>query len=191
MKYYTPENPDWIEWIAPERFNDEELFRIVVFYVFHSPCKSLSAMGKGLSDYGWFAPWKKPYYLNKQLKQAASNHDLLFSVDNYEKFSDILESANLKEDFPSDLETERICSYNKKKNQFLSVFYHIRNAFSHGRLNMVDVNGECVFILEDVNTRAKNRYGQLAVSARMILKKSTLLKWIDIIEAGECEYTED
>ncbi|MBR4318835.1 MAG: hypothetical protein IKP69_02135, partial [Oscillospiraceae bacterium] len=124
-------------------------------------------------------------------KQAASNHDLLFSVDNYEKFSDILESANLKEDFPSDLETERICSYNKKKNQFLSVFYHIRNAFSHGRLNMVDVNGECVFILEDVNTRAKNRYGQLAVSARMILKKSTLLKWIDIIEAGECEYTED
>jgi len=191
MKYYTPENPDWIEWIAPERFNDEELFRIVVFYVFHSPCKSLSAMGKSLSDYGWSAPWKKPYYLNKQLKQAASNHDLLFSVDNYEKFSDILESANLKEDFSSDLETERICSYNKKKNQFLSVFYHIRNAFSHGRLNMIDVDGECVFILEDVNTKAKNRYGQLAVSARMILKKSTLLKWIDIIEAGECEYNEN
>ena len=64
------------------------------------------------------------------------------------------------------------------------MFYHLRNAFAHCRLNMVDVDGECVFILEDVVTsKGKNK-----LSARMILRKSTLLKWIDIIESGEIKY---
>lgn len=48
---------------------------------------------------------------------------------------------------------------------------------------MVDVDGECVFILEDV--KPKKASDDLEISARMILRKSTLLKWIDIIEQGE------
>ena len=49
---------------------------------------------------------------------------------------------------------------------------------------MVDVNGESVFIFEDVAKESD----KLKVSARMILRKSTLLKWIDIIEQGERQY---
>lgn len=98
-----------------------------------------------------------------------------------------LEKANLKESFPCDLSYERICIYDNQSNQFMSVFYHIRNAFAHCRLNMVEVDGECVFILEDVQpTRNIN---QLKVSARMILRKSTLIKWIDLIEKGESKYS--
>lgn len=41
-------------------------------------------------------------------------------------------------------------------------------------------------ILEDIGSR--NKKG-LPVSTRMIIKKSTLLNWIDIIEGGEKEYT--
>ena len=172
MKYYTSKNPEWLNILAPEEFNDEELFRIVIFYVFHSPCEGLSAMGKTLSSYGWNTPWSKPFYLNKQLKASASNFEILFSANN----------------FPSNLERERICFYNNQKNQFMSVFYHIRNAFAHGRLNIFDVNGDCTFVLEDVNSRMKNSNGDIAVSARMILKKQTLLSWIDIIENGETAY---
>lgn len=62
----------------------------------------------------------------------------------------------------------------------------MRNAFSHGRLNMVNIDGECVFVIEDISPKCKK--GKHLVSARMILKKSTLLKWIDIIERGETEY---
>lgn len=79
-----------------------------------------------------------------------------------------------------------ICAVDNQKNQFMSVFYHIRNAFAHGRLNMVDVDGDCVFILEDVQPNKKEE--KLKVSARMIIKKSTLLRWIDIIEGGQTEY---
>ena len=34
----------------------------------------------------------------------------------------------------------------------------------------------------------KDSNGNIAVSARMILKKQTLLSWIDIIENGETAY---
>ena len=44
-----------------------------------------------------------------------------------------------------------------------------------------------VFAFEDViKNQKKNRY-RYEVTARMILRKSTLLKWIDLIEHG---YTE-
>ena len=189
MEVYTERNPSWLQWIAPATFNDADLFRIVIFFVFHSPCPQLSSMQKTLQEYNWNTPWRKPFYLNKQLKQASSNQSLIFSASNYSAMSDALDKANLNNSFPCELERERICIYDNQKNQFMSVFYHIRNAFAHCRLNMVDVNGECVFILEDILPNKKT--DTLKVSARMVLKKSTLLKWIDIIEGGEKEFKEE
>lgn len=187
MEIYTNRNPDWMQWIAPTSFEDAELFRIVIFFVFHSPCPQLSSMGKSLQEYHWNTPWKKPYYLNKQLKQASTNKYLLFSASSYATMDAALHKSDLNDNFPSDLSRERICIYDNQKNQFMSVFYHLRNSFAHCRLNMVDVDGECVFILEDVQPNQKS--DQLKVSARMVIKKSTLLKWIDIIEGGEKEFS--
>lgn len=186
MAVFTNRNPDWMNWITSDRFNDHDLFRIVIFFAFHSPCSELSTMHRTLEQYGWFTPWRKPYYLNRQLRQVSSNYELLFSAKGYDEMDVALEKANLKDGFPSDLSRERICIYDNQKNQFLSVFYHIRNAFAHCRLNMIDVDGECVFVLEDV--QPKKNADQLKVSARMILRKSTLLRWIELIENGECEY---
>ncbi len=186
MPIFSDRNPAWIRWIAPDRFEDRDLFRIVVFFVFHSPCENLSSMRRTLAEYGWTAPWKKPYYLNKQLRQVASNYKLLFSAKGYNEMDVALEKADLRENFPCNFSYERICIYDNQRNQFLSVFYHLRNAFAHCRLNMVDVGGECVFILEDVQPNKNS--DQLKVSARMILRKNTLLRWIDLIENGEREY---
>lgn len=125
--------------------------------------------------------------INKQLKQEASTYELLYSAKGYKEMDLALGKASLlNELFPSDFSRERVCIVDNQKNQFLSVFYHIRNALAHCRLNMVDVDGECVFIFEDV--QPQKNVDKLKVSARMILRKSTLLRWIDIIENGECEY---
>ncbi|MCD8221090.1 MAG: hypothetical protein LUD07_02650 [Clostridiales bacterium] len=186
MDVYTDQNPSWMHWIAPEEFNDSELFKIVVFYVFHSPCVGLSSMRRSLEEYGWSDPWKKPYYLNKQLLAASTNPKLIVSSRTYDAMEKALQKADLLDDFPSDYSKERICIKDCQKNQFMSVFNHLRNAFAHCRLNMVDDNGECVFILEDVVS--KNNAPKVKVSARMILRKTTLLKWIDIIEGGEKEW---
>lgn len=186
MEVYVNRDEPWLRWIAPEEFNNADLFRIIVFFVFHSPCRTLSYMNRTLAEYGWHEPWKKPYQLRKQLIQVSTNCELLFSAETYDTMDEELKKGNLYDGFPNNLHTERICVYNTMKNQFLSVFYHIRNSFAHGRLNMVDVDGECVFILEDV----VKGDGRLKLSARMIIKKSTLLNWINLIEGGEREYQE-
>ena len=90
MAYTVDFKPAWLAWIAPEVFNDLDLFRIVVFFVFHSPCHKLSAMGRSLEEYGWTHPWKKSYWLNKQLKSASSNQNLLFSRASYDLVEDAL-----------------------------------------------------------------------------------------------------
>ena len=97
---------------------------------------------------------------------------------------DSLNEVNLQKNFPSDLETERGCFYKKsKQNQLECIFYHIRNCFAHGRFNISENNEDWTFVMEDWGRN--NR-----VSARMILKKSTLLKWIEIIEGGEKSLSE-
>ena len=73
---YTEDTPVWLSWIAPEEFNDADLFRIVVFYVFHSPCEGLSSQHKPVTEYNWNNPWGKPEYLNKKLKLATNNPNL-------------------------------------------------------------------------------------------------------------------
>lgn len=108
--------------IAPKRFADNELFRIITFFVFHLLCAELSSMCRSLEEYGWATPWRKPFHLNKQLKQAATNQQLLFSAQNYNVLESALDKANLKGNFPSDFATERICIYDNMNNQFLSVF---------------------------------------------------------------------
>lgn len=180
--YYVDKNPNWLNWIAPEKFNDKDLFKIVVFFVFHSPCNGLSARQISLSDYGWKTPWKKPYSLKKRLKESASNYNLLYSAQKYDGMETALKKADLLDGFPKDITRERVCFYNGQRNQFMSVFYHLRNAFAHCRLNLVDIDGECYFVMEDV---LPNKNGdKVKLSARMILKKSTLLKWIDLIKDG-------
>lgn len=187
MAVYVERKASWLEWIAPEYFLNERLMRIVTFFVFHSPCPSLSSMGRTLEEYGWHNPWRKPFYLSKQLKRAATNFDLLYSASTLDSLEDALKKANLSEGFSTaDLSKECICFYDSNKNQFMSVFNHLRNAFAHCRLNMVEVDNECVFLLEDVCP--KKQGSSLKLSARMVLRESTLLKWINIIEAGEKEY---
>lgn len=189
MEYYTNVAPTWLEQIAPEKFNDADLFKIVVFFVFHSPCPKQSARGKPLSEYNWNTPWKKPYRLDLQLMNASS---LPISIKHFRPYKDAekaFDEVKLKDNFPSDLSDERICIYDNEYNQWLSIFYHIRNSLAHGRLNMIDLAGECVFVLEDISTKKeKGKRDQRKVSARMILRKSTLLKWISIIEGGEQLY---
>lgn len=180
MTVKTEEKPKWLKIQNFKELFDKDLEEIITFFVFHAPCNNQSAMQKTLADYGWNAPWRLPYKLNSQLKQASTNFNLIFSANNYNNMEKALIKSDLYEKFPSDLKKERICIYDKMGNQFMSIFYHIRDAFAHGRFNIFDVDNEQVFVMED-QFRKK-------VSARMIIKKQTLLNWIYIIENGEKEF---
>lgn len=197
---FAEDKPAWVKWIVPEKFNDWDLFRIVIFFVFHSPCTGTtntpgcpSAMGKPLTEYGWSEKWgnyRTPGSLNNILREASSNFALIFSATGNNDMLQACQKANMLADFPSKLDDERAAITISDRNQFLSLFRHIRNAFSHGRINMHEMaDGDLMFIFEDVGR--KNSTGT-PVSARILLRKSTLLKWIEIIEAGpQTSNTED
>lgn len=173
--------PKWLDYIDPERFNNVDLNRIITFFVFHSPCSELSAMSKNLEKYGWNDPWRKPQLLQRKLKLVSNNDNLIFSSVTINDMKQALEKADLFDDIKANINLERIAIYNSEKNQFMSIFYHLRNAFAHGRFNMFDVGiDDYVFIFEDIIKGINMN----KVTARMILRKSTLIKWIDLIETG-------
>lgn len=185
-KYYVDEIPSWMIDTPIEEY-DADFVKIIDFFQFRAPVPGQAARCKTIQEYGWETPWKKPYWLNKQLKEAASNYELLFTAKSQSEMTENLEKARLKDKFPNNLMQERICVANNKKNQFMSIFYHIRDAFAHGRFYIVNVDGHTVIVMEDVSPRGK----PLSVTGRMIIRKQTLLNWIDIISNGQKIYMKE
>ena len=46
-------NPGWIKKKVPDSYADDDLRRIVLFYVINTPCLELSSSGLPLTSYGW------------------------------------------------------------------------------------------------------------------------------------------
>ncbi len=187
MSLFVDKKPNWITCISDAELRDAAIQEIISFYLIHTPVEELSSMSIPLSEYGWLKPWRKPVYLNKQLKAAASTYELLFSADTYDKLGDAINESEEASDFPTSLDIEYIVFYDCKKNQFISVFYHIRNALAHGRFRICnDSDGNRVVVMEDVVKMSNNSTCKL--SARMVIRVNTLLAWISIIKAGEKKY---
>lgn len=175
------------ERIPLEQYGQKDIIRIITFFVFHSPCPGVSVQGKTLAEYGWHDPWNSPYYLNKQLKKAATKLSLFIPVGICSNMETILQNNGCDKEFPPNSSMEAALYYDSDSNQFLSLFRHIRNAFAHGLVRFGKVGRETAFIFEDVKINKEKK--ERIVTARIVLRKSTLLKWIDMIEAGEKKYT--
>lgn len=164
-----------------------EFIKIIDFYLIHCPVENLSDQRVSLLDYHWSSPWKKPYYLNKQLKQIASNPNLLYSCATLGKMEENLRDLNLLIGFPEKNKLYEIAVYyDNKKNQFMSLFSHIRNSIAHGRFKIIKDDHKTYYLLEDGIYR-KDRY---YISSRIILLEDTLLKWIQLITNGEKKFSE-
>lgn len=181
---HSPHHPGWIKRNkVPAEFGDEGLKRIIFFYVFNTPCELLSSSSIPLTNYGW----SKTVWQNNALKDqlfgvAKLKRNETFAVaKNVYDMKDVCHITNLVGKFHDQRDCERIAIY-KPSNypEFMAVFYHIRNALAHGRLAMYKHGNEIIFVLED-GVKKGDRF---QVRSRMVLKKSTLLKWIEIIENG-------
>lgn len=188
MKVYDSFVSDWIFPLDEAYFESENFKKILSFYVIHTPVLSLSAQAKDLHTHGWSRPWNKKYYLNKQLKNTSTNPKLIYAAQTYADMSNALNKADLLENFPNKISTERIAVYNNMKTQFPSIFYHLRNSIAHARfiIRDIEIDGEIVkmYVFQD----GIKENGQFKVSARMVLREQTLIRWAQIIEGGETEY---
>ncbi len=181
----SPMNPGWIKKRVPPEYADDSLKDLIMFFVINTPCTDLSSSSIELSNYGW----GKDIWKNEKLKKA------LFQIAGIERGStfvvarktnemkSVCEKASLKKNFHKKRDKERIAIFKGRYNEFLSICYHIRNSFAHGRLAMYDCeNGNNImFVLED----GVKKNGEFQVRSRMILKKSTLIQWMNILKSGK------
>lgn len=184
-------HPGWIHKNILNEFNDDALKRIILFYVVNTPCTNLSSSAISVESRGWGKDiWKKGK-LRETLMSVAGleSNKSYFVAKKTDEMKQTCKKANLGKGFQERREKESIAMYLPPKyNHFLAICYHIRNAFAHGRFSIYSADkDDAVFVLEDGVKRNTKFY----VRSRMVLKRSTLVRWMDIIEAGSFEKLED
>ena len=173
------ENEEWLRRPINKDFCDNDLMRIVLFYVLHSPCKQGSYSRINLEDFGWKNPWHSTRF--KSLLDDIPNFssDSFLYTETQKGFKALWESANLADNFFDENGKEyAVFSYAGESNSHLDLIHHIRNALAHGRFTARKYNREFYIYMEDVR-QIDSRF---VVNARIILKKKTLIEWIDIFE---------
>lgn len=188
---FVEDKPDWIKLGKTDEQVMKYISPIFLFYVLRNPNVDLSAKGIPLTEYGWTAPWRSPEYLNKKLKEASSSKCLFWASAKHNEMEKALRNTELFDldrflDSSEQFE-ECLVFYDGKKNQTLSVLYHIRNSICHGRYAVVKHKKCLWFVMEDVagakkNDQVGNNYKRL--TARMLIQYKTLQHWINIIIAG-------
>lgn len=181
----APLNPDWIERIVPDSYADDDLKRIIIFYVINTPCVKESSSSISMSEYGWNKEvWGNGTLKNELLSVADLEKDkTLFVCKKLSDMKSVFEKAKMKKGFQKNQKVEKVAFYKtgRYSNEMMNIFLHIRNSLAHGRLAMYECGKDDVmFALED----GVHQKEYFEVRSRMILKKSTLLKWIDIVTAG-------
>lgn len=152
-----------------DNFISKECFiKLIHFYVIHTPCKNISNKSIPLINYGWNEPWKGKNSLKVLLKKASDPENLLFSVEKKSELNDVINQSEINTLLASNSPKNIICFINSKGNQFISIFFHIRNAFAHGRFEVFKTDKGEFLLLED--------WCRGACTAKMLLLTDTLLK---------------
>lgn len=175
------DKPAWITGASSTEYG--KLMPLIDFLVFENPNSTLTSRSKSITEYGWDDPWKSPQHLNRKLKDSSNNSKLFFSSSTLNGMQEALEKAGLLTE--TSIEREVACFYDGQKNQTLSCLYHLRNALCHGRFIVeTPPQSDAWLICEDRSTQIVKKFSGKKLSARMVLKISTLEKWKKIITDG-------
>lgn len=173
------ENEEWLRQPINKDFCDNDFMRIVLFYVLHSPCKQGSYSRINLEDFGWKNPWHSTRFKSLLDDTPNFSSDSFLYTETQKGFKALWESANLADNFFDENGKEyAVFSYAGESNSHLDLIHHIRNALAHGRFTARKYNREFYIYMEDV----RQIDSIFVVNARIILKKKTLIEWIDIFE---------
>ena len=184
QKYQYIESDSIIYGLSDEyQLNHEEYYVLYSFFVTYSLGDKQSKKGRKLSDYGWTGN-----YSRNGLKKALRNSIDIFN-NSYYSFADDDNSGaddffkneckrlNLDKNTNSiiDFSTERAAiSITSGTNNYLRLFYRIRDGFAHGQFVLKTSDNNRMIIIQDQN--------RSNVTARMILNLDNLVEIIRIID---------
>ena len=168
------------------KYYDNDFKELFIFYVINTPCTYVSDKNVDLETYGWNTEIWKSSRLKTTLYQVANLKRGFTSeiTENLTELQEVYKNPLFADNFYKNRECERVAANiayckDKKFSEFVSICYHIRNCLAHGKFEIYKDGDELIYVMEDYSTRAKK------VSARMVLKKSTLLKWMEILKSGK------
>lgn len=175
----TQFKPGWIK-NKNEGLFEPNFQRILLFYLFSTPCDGVSSSGINLASYGW----GKNIWINSKLKEILLEVAKLQDGKNYikckklEEMTASFDGAGLNDGFHKRKFPERIAFYHDgKRNEFITILFYIRCALAHGRFEIYKTEGENVYVMEAIKLAPKGYSSR----ARMIFKESTLIRWIEIL----------
>ena len=178
----TTFNPGWVKNKHKEIF-DAGFQRVLLFYLFSTPCDGVSSSGIDLKNYGWGKNvWKNPL-LKETLRTVAKLHNgkNYIKCKKLEDMTSCFTKADLDDGFHAKKAEERIAFYHDgKRNEFITILYYIRCALAHGRFEIYKTENGNIYVMEAI----KHTRGGYSSRARMVLKESTLIEWIEIFEGS-------
>ena len=152
-----------------------------IFDFFHTNCpvSNISVRSNPLSE-NWTA--RQHTTLKLRLENAGNPKIPLYKVPLNELYTKLENMNQLGE---VDCRSE-FAIYNENEYGFLNLFVSIRNAFAHGSYQIKTYERERYYCFENRKPPKfkGGDYYQQEIRSRMVLKESTLLRWIDIIKAG-------
>lgn len=177
---------NWLQRQIPTAFADTDFLKIILFFVLYSPCKKGSYSRIDLEEYGWKNPWHYEDFKTSLNQIAGFNENNWHYKEAQKDFKKFWETLGYQENF-YDLENGEFVAFSNvgESNPFMNLLHHIRNSLAHGRFTAKKIprRNDYYIYMEDV----KPVDGFYRVNARLILKKSTLLEWIDFFQ---CETKE-
>ena len=156
----------------------EEYYRIYSFYVTYSMCGTQSLKKRSFTDYGWESNLIGGTDLGTALNAVLNlnkNKNFIFTDqdDLKKRFSDLsFADATLP-----NLDIERaVIGKTSEPNNYLRLFYRIRDAFAHGKYCLVfhPVTNEKMVVMED-----NSPYN---FTARLVLKLETIIGFINAVD---------
>lgn len=168
--------------------SQEEYSSLYSFYVTYSMCGKQSLKKKTFVDYGWAN--NNIQVVENHKKRNTDLGNALLGVIDFSQLSsfvftdkDDLEEQfnnnNLGDGILNNYDVERcVIGQTSESNKYLKLFYRIRDGFAHGKfLLKKSSTDEKMVVIQDDN--GKN------VTARIVIKLSTLLSFISCIDLNE------
>lgn len=155
---------------------NDNLAKLIQFYVWETPVPDVSSKGVELSEYGW----KKSSLLTLHAEMRkisnfpGSKNQWWISVTTNEIEKELQRIGRL-DNYDCSFEFA-VHTVRDGLNKTEALFYLIRNSFAHGGFRKHKYEGEIYYAFENQNN------GML--KGRAIFREQTLLNWIKVIKKG-------
>ena len=194
---YSQLYPSWLDNQIPA---DNDFRDIIEFYVLQSMCDGQSFKGNSLQDtFHWKKnPWNPDSYLKNKIIKTIWGESIpqIYMAEKRSDFQSKIFGKQLDEDFYKNFMDQRAgfvkCNKGKgNENLIMSLFYHLRNGFAHGRFVTIPcAEDDYAIVLEDGNCKDP----LFEVTARIVIRKTSLIMVKRLICGGPTEvmdYSQD